>query len=283
MDQGYSFSNAMRAGWSTFKRQYAVLVGMSLVYVLIVSVVGGIGHGMLRAFGFNFVSPIANFLVFPQLLAGLTLAGAAAVRGRKLELADMFDGFQRIWSIAGISFFLTIMSIGIMLPVGVLTILIIAMGGGGGPWLGVIIGGFIAAMLVIMFVALRFSLAQLILVDPMMPRVDLFTAMRLSWRRTSAVWLSLAGLGFVLGLLIMVSALMLVLPALLLAVPLSLAVWGAAYAMLVHPDGTCLWCGYDLSGSGANPTRCPECGGALTRGHEPPEDVNSRGDADPEA
>lgn len=230
----YSFAAAFSLGWTSFKRQYPLLLAVSIVYLVIVSAVGGVGYVVLRTTGFNYVSPIAFFLLYPHLGVGLVLTGGAMARGHRPDFAEMFAGYRALWPIAGIQFFLFLMAMPFALVIVVVTATIVAFGGGGGLGLGVIIILAVVGMVALVGLWVRFLLAEAIVADPRMPRMDLFAALRLSWALTSGVWPSLIGLGIVLGLLSMIAMAMLVLPAIFLAVPLMVSVYGAAYAMLAQ-------------------------------------------------
>src|SRR5262249_4175169 len=143
----------------------------------------------------------------PLSTAVIVLAGRAA-RGRKANIADLFLGYRRLgtlilWSVMVAGASCIVMIRGAAAVGGV-----IAMGGREAVWLG-----FVASMLIyaVIFLVLyaRFGFVGPMLIDPDVPRRDLFTTVRLCWEATSEGALGLMGLLVVAGLVTMATVLIL--------------------------------------------------------------------------
>lgn len=265
----FSFANAFAEGWRTFKERYAMLLAVSLIYLLIFAAVAYVGDWLDRLVGFPIPSIVINILLLSPLGAGAFYAGASAVRGGPAATADMFLGFSRYWPVVGVGLLITLAMWALGFAGGLVMFVIIMLAQATDlAWLLAIPVG-IALIVATIYLGVRLSFALIVAIDPQGPRPGVTDAIRLSWEMTRGAALWLFVLGLCAGLIVLATALLFVLPMLFFGVPLALAVYGAAYAQIaadtdVAPrgwTGRCHWCGYDLSGSVGQV--CPECGGEL--------------------
>ena len=130
---------------------------------------------------------------------------------------------------------------------------------------GVVIGvgvGLLITVPIILYGLSRVILMLVPIIDPKLGRMNPPDAMQWALKNTKqgVAW-SLVGLFFVVGLMMSFSFLIFVLPYLFLAMPLSMAIWGAAYALIASrdiDDMLCQHCGYTRQGTSSS--QCPECG-----------------------
>ncbi|MEX2218496.1 MAG: hypothetical protein WD749_07005 [Phycisphaerales bacterium] len=234
----YSFGEAFSLGWRAFTANYGPLLLVSFVG-MVISIGVSLAQNLIdRAIGVPGLLSLPISLLFSaQLTAGMMYAGVRAARGERVGLEHLFRGFsgaRPYWPLAGVQGLVMLVMLVCMLP-GLL-VLAVSIGAGAGP--GAAVAALLLCMLPAMYFSSRFFMSAMVAVDERGGLPGPIEAMRASWGMTGELrWLSLIGLGLVLGLIALASALALLLPLLFFAMPLIVAVWGAAYVLLAGESG----------------------------------------------
>lgn len=254
-----SVSNALGVGWSALTRNYwltLLVVIILLASQFLLNLLQSFGQHLLQSTGATGAgvalmgtSFLASILVIFPLTIGALLFGVEAVRGRA-TLGTLARGFQRVFALLGAYLLWFLGVIVLMVPfAGILVGLGAAVGmggfGGGGGSAALIIGLALLAMVPMLWLTARLFPTFLLIVDPDRPRLGVFQAFSTSWALTSGHALTIILLGFVVGLLVIVTFLSCVLPGIFLGYPLLLTTYGAAYCLVAdrpavvppHPGG----------------------------------------------
>jgi hypothetical protein len=263
----YSFSAAFEAGWRAFAANYGKLLGATLVYLLIyiaTAFMAGLVDARLMGAPDPAIQPVSlllGWLFLGPLGLGLTYVGVAAVRGEAGSLDNLFIAFRRYGVVLGIMLLTSLIEMGIGLLAAAPALLVGATVSTVGVL--VIVPLVVVAVVVAMYVNVRLWFAGVAAVDPSGPGAGVVDSIKIAWAMTrgGAAW-SLLGLLIVVMVMVVATFAMLILPGFFFGAPLTVAVFGAAYALLagqkgVAPlEGVCRRCGYPVEGA----TVCPECG-----------------------
>lgn len=263
-----SFDGLMAEAWRLMGGNYGLLVGVVGVWIGI-SIAGSV-----VSIGLEQIHPVVSglwdvltlFLVDAPLFAGVAMLGVRLARGERPAFDAMFDGFRSYGPIVLINLIkLPVVAVGValvILPVAGL-IGLAGLGGGRPPVALVSLGVGVAVLLglgVYLFLFARLYLADVLILDQTGPRPGPIDALRLSWRITGPVTITLVLL-FLLGLLIAIgTALMLLIGLLLLGLPLLICMGGVGVRRMLESldRPVCNHCGFDLSAT--DQPKCPECG-----------------------
>jgi hypothetical protein len=254
--------------WRLMADNYVLLLSVAAVAVGITVASAVVSFGLEKAHAALSISwdLLTYILIDAPLLTGITLMGLRLARGERPALDAMFDGFRAYGPVVLINFITSLIVVlglaAVFLPFGGL-IGLAALGGGRPPVLLFTLGFGIAMLLglgVYLFLTARLFLADVLYLDQTGPRPDLMDAIKLSWRITGPVTLTLVLLGLLASFIALGTMLMLVIGLILLGMPLLVAMFGiTARRMIESLDRpVCNHCGFDTS-AGTQP-RCPECG-----------------------
>lgn len=259
-----SFDGLMSESWLLMSASYGLLVGVAAVWcgISIASAVVSAGLELIH----TAVSAIWDLLVFllveAPLFAGVVMLALRLARGERPEFNAMFDGFRSYGPIVLINL------IKLMITVGLITLPakgLIGLAERGGAWspvllLSVVIGGFLLAMGLYLFLFARLCLTDILILDQTGPRPRTIDALRLSWRITGPVAITLLLLVLLSFLIAIGTALLLLIGLLLLGLPLLIAMGGVSVRRMLESleRPVCNHCGFDLSA--ATQPDCPECG-----------------------
>ena len=237
----FTFSAAFALAIDTFKKQWAMLLLVSVIYAgisLILAIPGQVSNSAARMAGVL----LAVFVAFP-LGASLTYCGAQAIDG-KLQILDLFVGFRRYWVTVGTSL-LGIILICVAFAVSLIPALVcILIGVGIGKILGVflivagILLGLVGYVAAFAYVGARLRFAGAIACDPSRAPLGVTDSLKASWNGTRGKELPLAGFLFVTGLCVVASIFLLCIGLLLVGLPFLLAADGAAYSMLYRRNAS---------------------------------------------
>lgn len=267
-DQPFSVEQAFGRGWDVFKRHYGIMLG-GVVLVIGISIAMSLVETVLNAIAApagSVVSLAGSIFLMPVLQTGLTFVAARATRREPIAFDHIFDGFRRYWPIVGVNLLVILLYFGAVLPFAGGIGLLVAFGSGSGANVFIIFGIALILAVVVLVLYARLAFAPIMCLDPAVGQGPVGSIQH-SWRLTAPYWGRLVALHVLLWLVAAGSILLLCVGLPLLGMPLSLAVTGAAYAVLVgtpNDDSHCSNCGYDLQG--LNSGVCPECGTMTGRG-----------------
>lgn len=263
-----SFDGLMAEAWRLMVAHYGRLLGVVGVWIGISFVLGVMSLGLeqIHPAVSGLWDLVTVFLVDAPLYAGVAMLGVRLARGERPAFDAMFDGFRSYGPIVLVNLIkltTVAMAVGlVILPVAGL----FGLGGlyGGRPPVALVsLGVGLAALLglgVYLFLFARLYLADVLILDQTGSRPGPIDALRLSWRITSPVTITLVLL-FLLGLLIAIgTTLMLLVGLLLLGLPLLICMGGVSVRRMLESldRPVCNHCGFDLSATAQ--TKCPECG-----------------------
>ncbi len=255
----FSFKAAWSIAIETFKKHWAMLLLLSVVYMAVATVMGIPGQignfaaqlsddrdaAAMLAGVFGCCGAIIQVFVGIPLGAGMYIAGANAVAG-KPDIKDLFVGFRRYWATLGAGFvsacLIFVAVIAAILPGGACLALGFGLGGGL-EWVFVPIGVILLAtgyICVIAFVGVRLFAAGSLACDPTLPPMSVGAALKTSWEGSRGKVWPLVGYGLTVGLAVAGSILLLCVGLLLVGIPFAFAALGAAYAMLYRRGNTAL-------------------------------------------
>ncbi len=212
---GHSLSRA----WRLYSASFWPCLGVTLLAYLLIVVSANV----------PVVGLVTQFLVVPQLTAGLFWYFLRKVRDEPAEVSDLFVGFQRgfgqlaLVNLIQFAILLPLMFIFIAIGVGVAALNDGLADGGGNPAMTAGMVAVIAALSVgaalLMF---RFFLSHILVVDR---GESALSAMKLSWRMMGLRYLTLLGLALLIALLCLAGML-----ALLIGVVFVLPLFPASFA-----------------------------------------------------
>lgn len=263
-----SFDGLLAEAWQLLVANYGVLLGAVAVWIVISLAMGVVSAGL------ELIHPALSglwdlatlFLVDAPLYAGVTMLGVRLARHERPTFDAMFDGFRSYGPIVLANLLkLPIIGAAVILVVlpGVGVVALARMGGGGPPGaLGVLGVGVsvLLAMGMYLFLFARLMLVDVFILDRSGPRPGPINALRLSWRVTGPVTITLILLILLSGLIVIGTTLMLVIGVLLLGLPLLVAIGGVSVRRMLESldRPVCNHCGFDLSATVQ--AACPECG-----------------------
>jgi hypothetical protein len=221
---GYDTSagGCLSRAWALYSAAFLPCLGITLLAYLI----------MMVAANVPLVGLVAQFLVVPQLTAGVYWYFLRRVRGQPAELNDIFVGFQRGFGQLAL---VNLIQFAIVLPV----VIVIAVFGFGMAAAGSAVGegemptattlgfmiGMAAIVVALALVLFRLIFAHVLIVD----RGDsALTALKLSWRIVGLRYLTLLGLALLLMLIGLGGLLALIIGA-IFVLPLFPAAFAIAY------------------------------------------------------
>ncbi len=253
----FTFGGAFALAIDTFKKNWAMLLLVSVVYLVIVSVLGLPGQisnfaagladdqaigGVLVGLGGCCGVLLSIFIGIP-LAAGIYICGAQAIEG-KLQLSDLFVGFRRYWvtiATSLLSWLLICVALAVAL-IPALTCIVVgnAIGellGGISIAIGILLAivGYAAAMA---FVGVRLLCAATIACDPARAPLGVVDSLKASWHGTRGVEFPLLGYLIVAGIAVFASIFLLCIGLLLVGLPFAFAAGGAAYSMLYRRNAS---------------------------------------------
>lgn len=257
----FTYGGSSQLGHKAFKARWGALVLIGLVYLAMSYALGvpGMIAGMLRAaaeqsgttapgaLGLDLFGWLLSIFVGGPLLSGFVLAGARAVRGAG-QIADLFLGFQRYWSVV-LAYFVSILLIGVGFLVAMLpglVMLVVDLGFrfkgefgqlGTSGVIGLVLC-VVGALAVSIWIMPRLIFMGALAADPSLPKEGLESTLRRSWSLTAGKAPSMFALLFVYGLVLALSVFLLCVGLPLLGMPLFTAVQGAMYATVFsagHP------------------------------------------------
>lgn len=254
--------------WRLMAANYGLLLGVTAVAVGITVASAVVSMGLEQLHGAFSISwdVLTYIFIDAPLLTGITMLGLRLARGERPALDAMFDGFRAYWPVVLLNFVTgLIVALGVaavLLPIAGL-IGLSALGGGRAPVVLVTLGVAIATVLgfgLYLFLSARLFLADVLFIDQTGPRPAPMDAIRLSWRITGPVTLTLVLLGLLAAVLALGTALMLIIGLILLGMPLLIAMFGVTVRRMLESldRPVCNHCGFDTSAS--TQPRCPECG-----------------------
>lgn len=248
----FTFGNAFDLGWRVFQARYLLLLGVSaltfgLTMAGSISVMGidaaaarATGSAALTLHALSFVINVCLtvFVNLPLAVGSIWLV-VPIVRGEAGSFVDLFAPYRRLLQLVVTGILLAL----IVLAVSLVGIAIVAMGAiwagrsSGAPGAIAVIGvGVVVILVPALIVAARLAPAYLLVVDPEASpggALGPIQALKEAWRITDGHLLRLIGLGLVVSVIAMVTVLACLLPWIFFGNPLNLAVYGAAYALLV--------------------------------------------------
>lgn len=254
--------------WRLMAANYGLLLGVVGVWagIAIASAVISLALEQMHPALSSGWELLTLFLVDVPLLAGVVMVGVRLARGERPAFDAMFDGFRAYGPVVLIGFIRQlIIAAGVLIALIPIFAVALLSGftGGQGPvgflLVGVIVG-LVLAMGIYLFLAARLFFADVMFLDQTGPRPRPMDAIRLSWRITGPVTLTLVLLGLLASLIALGTALMLIIGLFLLGGPLLIAMSGITVRRMVESldRPVCNHCGFDISAS-AQP-RCAECG-----------------------
>jgi hypothetical protein len=264
-----SFDGLLAEGWRLMASNYGQLLGVVGVWIGI-SIAGSVvsaGLEQIHAAISVMWDLVTLFLVDAPLYAGVAMFGLRLARGERPAFDAMFDGFRSYGPVV-LANLIKLPLIAVALLIAVLPFAaIVGLSGAverGAPPVALVtlVVGFggLVALGVYLFLFARLLLTDILILDNFGPRPGPIDALRLSWRVTGPVTLTLMGL-FLLGALIAIgTTLMLLIGLLLLGLPLLVALGGVSVRRMLESldRPVCNHCGFDLSAT--TTPNCPECG-----------------------
>ena len=253
----FTFSAAFALAIDTFKKQWAMLLLVSVIYLGISAILGIPGQVSNFAAGIAGERDAAAFLIglggccglLLQVFVGLPLfasfyyCGAQAIDG-KLQIPDLFVGFRRYWVTVGTSL-LSYILVGVALAVSLIPALVCILIGVG---IGEIPGGFfivvgillglVGYVAVMAFVGVRLLCAATIACDPARAPLGVMDSIKASWHGTRGKEFPLLGYLLVVGIAIFATFFLLCIGFLLVGTPFAFAAAGAAYSMLYRRNAS---------------------------------------------
>jgi hypothetical protein len=232
----YSFNQAWERGWQVFGAQYPVLLGATGILVgaqvfntLVQNVL--LKPSPLFSLAFAFLYYLCVGL---PLTAGLQMVAVRAARGGKATLADLILGYARIGWLLLWTLLAGCVVMAALVPAGLVAWAVYALAGPDIMLAALLVMGVVYTA-VSLCLCMRFFYVTSFLLDPLLPRTDLFGAIVSSWRLTAGIWPSLLGLYIVVAFLTFATVFLLCIGVVLLGYPMLLAITGAAYALIANP------------------------------------------------
>ena len=257
----FTYGGSSQLGHKAFKARWSALVLIGLVYLALSYALGvpGMIAEMLRAaaeqsgttapgtLGLVLFGWLLSIFVGGPLLAGFVVAGARAARGAG-QVADLFIGFQRYWTVV-LAYFVSILLIGVGFLVAMLPGVVMLGADVGFRFKGEfnqlgtsgVIGLMlcvVGALAVSIWIAPRLVFMGALAADPSLPKEGLEATLRRSWSLTAGKAPAMFALLFVYGIVLALSVFLLCVGLPLLGIPLFAAVQGAMYASVFsagHP------------------------------------------------
>ncbi|HLP82893.1 MAG TPA: hypothetical protein VK157_00960 [Phycisphaerales bacterium] len=254
--------------WRLMAANYGLLLGVVGVWagIAIASAVVSLALEQMHPALSSSWDVLTLFLVDIPLLAGVVMVGVRLARGERPAFDAMFDGFRAYGPVVLIGFIRQMIIVAGMF-IALIPVLSIALltgfSSGRGPVGLLLVGmifGFVLAVGVYLFLATRLFFADVMYLDQTGPRPRPMDAIRLSWRITGPVTLTLVLLGLLASLIALGTALMLIIGLFLLGGPLLIAMSGITVRRMLESldRPVCNHCGFDTSAS--TQPRCAECG-----------------------
>jgi hypothetical protein len=254
--------------WRLMAANYGLLLSMVAVWVgsLVVSGVVSLGLQEIHPVLSSTWDLVTYFVFDAPLLAGIFMVGLRLARGERPTAGAMFDGFRAYGPVVLICFvkqLIIVAGVAIGLIPIVFLVMLGGLSGGRAPVVVVVISmtiAFVMAAGVYLFLAARLCVADVLYLDQTGPKPKPMDAIRLSWRITGPVTLTLVLLGLLASFIALGTMLLLVIGVILLGLPLLIAMFGITVRRMIESldRPVCNHCGFDTSAT--TQPRCPECG-----------------------
>ncbi|MBY0261482.1 MAG: hypothetical protein K2Q20_04025 [Phycisphaerales bacterium] len=250
--------------WQLMVANYGLLLGMVAVWMGL-SIAGGLvsaGLELIHTALSGLWDLATTFLVDAPLYAGVMMVGVRLARGERPTFDAMFDGFRSYGPIVLANLIkLPVIAIAIIISIApFVAIALVLTGGRAGPAALIALAAVPVGLVVYAFLFSRLLLTEILILDRSGPVLGPIDALRLSWRITGPVTVTLMLLFLLGGVIAIGTTLLLVIGVILLGLPLLIALLGTAVRRMLESldQPMCNHCGYNLSAS-AQP-HCPECG-----------------------
>ncbi len=215
-------------GWSCFKKNAGISIGIILIYAVITTAGGAI--------------PVINVavavVVTPVLTGGLAIFVLKILRGDEGRVDDLFQGFKKLGSFIGAYWLYACVVLAACIPAAIGFGIDVAINGGLTgfvPYCTIALG--VVSFAVMVIALLRFSMVFYLVADGL-PVID-------AYRESARITKGFVGTLFLLGLvnaLILLAGVLLLFVGLLVAIPVSMIAYAAAYTRLKGGDpSSVLW------------------------------------------
>ena len=250
---GFTFEQVFGLGWRTLQSNYllllgatAVTLGVSLAGSLSIAVIDAMAlrSGGTAAIALRVISALLNLgfnlLVNLPITLGSIWLVVPIVRGEPARFAELLAPYRRLLHLIATSLLMGVLLlasafVGILVVVGGAAWASGTRGSAGG--VATLVLGVVLMLVPVVLLSARLAPAYLLVLDPRAsPQGPLgpLQALAEAWRITRGRMWTVVGIGLVIGLIALFSVLACFLPWIFLGNPLSLAVYGAAYAVLLH-------------------------------------------------
>jgi uncharacterized membrane protein len=222
MAQELKIGDCLSDGWSGFKKNAGVSIGILLIFALISGCGGSI----------PVVNVAYNLVVAPIISAGLSIFALNVTRGGEGKIDDLFRGFNRFGEFLGAYWLYVLIVIIAFIPAGIgFGIDVLIHGGITGlfPYVTIVLG--VVSLVALVIALLRWSMVYYLIIDGK----GVMDAFRESARITKGYRGTIFLLVLVMGL-IMLGGLLCLFVGMLVAAPVTMIAFSAAYNRL-NPGG----------------------------------------------